>query len=149
MRMRKRIDTLMYDTGTAKKLGSYASDFSPNDAKYYHEDLYKKRTGEYFLAGQGNPLSKYGRYSELTHANIKSEDIIPITYEQAQKWYEKANNDNSLEAPDAVYEKEFGGNSKVATTMILSREAKRKLEEMAIKTGISQRDVVEKLIMNS
>lgn len=149
MRMRKRIDTLMYDTGTAKKLGSYSSDFSPNDAKYYHEDLYKKRTGEYFLAGRGNPLSKYGRYSESNHANIQGEDIIPITYEEAKKWFEKAYNDNSLEASNTVYEKEFGGDSKVPTTINLSREAKRKLEEMAIKTGISQKDVVEKLIMNS
>ena len=83
----------MYDTETAKKLAEYRHNY---DDAAYTEILYKKRTGEYFIYGEGDA----GAYSS-------GEDIKPLTYKQAQKWFEKANNDDDSLAPDKVYNREF------------------------------------------
>ena len=128
----------MYDTETAKKLAEYRHNY--DDAAYI-EILYKKRTGEYFIYGEGDA----GAYSS-------GEDIKPLTYKQAQKWFEKANNDDDSLAPDEVYNREFGkaqkDEVKEATSINLSRTAKRKLEQMALKHGTSQSKIVENLILS-
>lgn len=128
----------MYDTETAKKLAEYRHNY---DDAAYTEILYKKRTGEYFIYGEGDT----GAYSS-------GEDIKPLTYKQAQKWFEKANNDDDSLAPDEVYNREFGkaqkDEVKEATSINLSRTAKRKLEQMALKHGTSQSKIVENLILS-
>ena len=137
--MKKRINTLMYDTETAKKLAEYRHNY---DDAAYTEILYKKRTGEYFIYGKGDA----GAYSS-------GEDIKPLTYRQAQRWFEKANNDDDSLATDEVYDREFGqivksDEVKEATSINLSRTAKRKLEQMALKQGTSQSKIVENLILS-
>lgn len=128
----------MYDTETAKKLAEYRHNY---DDAAYTEILYKKRTGEYFIYGEGDA----GAYSS-------GEDIKPLTYKQAQKWFEKANNDDDSLAPDKVYNREFSkaqkDEVKEATSINLSRTAKRKLEQMALKQGTSQSKIVENLILS-
>ena len=147
--MKKRINTQMYDTETAKKIGEYRHGY--DDAGYI-EELYKKRTGEYFLHGDGGPASPWTEPVEGdAGAYSGGEDIRPITYEQAQRWFEKANNDDDSLATDAVYTREFGkpkkNEPKETTTITLSRTAKRKLEIMATQQGISQNKIIENLIM--
>lgn len=128
----------MYDTETAKKLAEYRHNY---DDAAYTEILYKKRTGEYFIYGEGD----VGAYSG-------GEDIKPLTYKQAQKWFEKANNDDDSLAPDKVYNREFSkaqkDEVKEATSINLSRTAKRKLEQIALKQGTSQSKIVENLILS-
>lgn len=153
--MKKRIDTLMYDTETAKKLGDWYSDCSRNDFNYWHEALYKKRTGEYFLYGEGGPSSKYAEqaYGDQ-NAMTGGEDITPLTFNEARKWYEGANNNDDECAPDEVYKHEFepvGSKDDTVDTysMRLHKSAKIKLQKMAQKQGISQSEVIENLIMNN
>lgn len=148
--MKKRIDTLMYDTETAKKLAEYRHNY---DDAAYTEILYKKRTGEYFLYGEGGPASPWAQPVEGdVGAYSSGEDIKPLTYKQAQKWLEKANDDDDSLAPDEVYNREFGkaqkDEVKEATSINLSRTAKRKLEQMALKQGTSQSKIVENLILS-
>lgn len=148
--MKKRIDTQMYDTETAKKLAEYHHNY---DDAAYTEILYKKRTGEYFLYGEGGPASPWAQPAEGdVGAYSSGEDIKTLTYEQAQKWLEKANNDDDSLAPDEVYNREFGkaqkDEVKEATSINLSRTAKRKLEQMALKQGTSQSKIVENLILS-
>lgn len=147
--MKKRIDTLTYDTETAKKLGEY---FHGYDDAAYTETLYKKRTGEYFIYGEGGPASKWSASAEDGTVMVGSSDIKPLSYEEARKWFEKANNDNNVYATDETYNREFGkpkkDEPKEATTINLSRTAKRKLEQMAIKQGIPQNEVIENLILS-
>lgn len=148
--MKKRIDTLMYDTDTAKKLAEYRHNY---DDAAYTETLYKKRTGEYFLYGEGGPASPWAQPVEGDiGAYASGEDIKPLTYKKAQRWFEKANNDDDSLATDEVYDREFGEPKKdepnETTSISLSCTAKRKLEIMAAKQGKSQSKIIENLILS-
>ena len=116
--------------------------------------MYKKRTGEYFLYGSGNARSPYAEqvYGE-TSAWEDGEKIVPLSYEEAQKWFEKANNENDELATDEVYEKEFGTiksdtSKKEQQIFRLSKTAIQKVERMAQKQGKTKSEIVENLIMS-
>ena len=86
----------MYCTESAKLVGVYYSSYAKNDFYYFEEELYQKRTGEFFLYGQGNAASKYSRSCGMNEW-CGSEKIIPLSYEAAQKWAEeKLNTDDYI-----------------------------------------------------
>lgn len=85
--MKKIINNKVYDTDTAKKMGEWCKNWE--DRLYrVTEELYRKRTGEFFLYGYGGPGSKYGVSSGNGNWS-SSEQIIPMTYGAAQEWAEK------------------------------------------------------------
>ena len=97
--MKKVINGRRYDTGTARLIGSTGYSHS-GDFAYWREYLYRKRTGEFFLHGEGGPMSKY---AIRTGQNEWSggQQIQPLTVQEAQEWAEKY-----LEADE--YEQAFG-----------------------------------------
>lgn len=97
--MKKIINGRRYDTETAKLVG-HTSYSTPGDFNYWCEDLYLKRTGEFFIHGQGGPMSKYlERIGENEWGY--GHEIRPISLERAQEWVEKY-----LDAD--IYEELFG-----------------------------------------
>lgn len=86
--MKKIINGRRYDTDTAEFIGAGSSDYAVNDFNYFKEDLYLKKTGEFFIHGIGNAGSKY---SESTGYNSYQggERLIPLTEDEAKKWVEK------------------------------------------------------------
>ena len=86
--MKKIIKGKLYDTDTAKKLGSDSSPVGPRDFSYWHEELYQKRTGEFFLYGEGGPMSRYSR-SMGDNSWSGGEEIIPLTFGTAREWAEE------------------------------------------------------------
>lgn len=85
--MKKIINGKMYDTDTAKELGS--DSFSNcRDFHYWTESLYQKRTGEFFLHGEGGPLSRYA-VSVGNNSWSGGEKIIPLSYNSAREWAEE------------------------------------------------------------
>lgn len=85
--MRKIINGKMYNTETAKIMGKYSASCSYSDFHYYSEELYRKKTGEYFLYGNGNAASKYNRRCG-TNEWCGGEDIVPMTEDEAKVWAE-------------------------------------------------------------
>lgn len=85
--MKKIIGGKKYDTGTAKKMGSHSYSH-PGDFSYFSEELYRKKTGEFFLFGEGGASSKYSK-SCGCNTWSGSEEIIPLTELEAKKWAEK------------------------------------------------------------
>ena len=85
--MKKIINGRMYDTDTAKNRGSWWNGIGRNDFNHCSETLYSKRTGEFFLQGEGGPMSKY---SDSTGDNSWSggEAIIPLSVDAARAWAE-------------------------------------------------------------
>ena len=151
--MKDRIGTLSYNTETAKKIGEYSANYPASDFHYYKEALYKKRTGEYFLAGEGGPASKYAEEAEGGQMMQGSARITPVSFDQAKKWYEDYVLDSDYinrEETEKIYHREFEPNindrETVQTSFTLSVGAKRKLEKIATKQHISQSQVVENLI---
>lgn len=94
--MKKIISGRIYDTDTAKELGS-DSYINPRDWHYWGETLYQKRTGEFFLYGEGGPLSRYARE---TGQNSWSggEKIIPLSAAKAREWAEEHLDGDEYEA---------------------------------------------------
>lgn len=99
--MKKIINGKKYDTETATYLGRYQSPGNGwSDFSYYEETLYRKKTGEFFLHGEGGPMTRYAR-SESGNTRTGGETIIPLTIDEAKAWAEE-----KLEADK--YEEIFG-----------------------------------------
>ncbi len=84
--MKKIINGKKYDTDTAKFLGYWTNGLG-GDFRHVREELYRKKTGEYFLYGLGGPMSKY---ASCVSQNCwgGGEQITPLTEEKAKKWAE-------------------------------------------------------------
>lgn len=85
--MRKIINGKLYNTDTAEFVDEYTYSY-PSDFNYEYEKLYRKRTGEFFLYGEGGPASKY---SVCTGQNEWSggEKLIPLSDDEAREWLEE------------------------------------------------------------
>lgn len=84
--MKKVINGKAYDTGTAREVGCF--DSGAGDRLFgWSETLYAKRTGEYFLFGEGGPGSKYSVRTGVNNTT-GSAKIFPLSYDDARKWAE-------------------------------------------------------------
>lgn len=141
--MKKIIDGKRYDTETATKVGEWWNGCSRRDFNFVNEELYQKRTGEFFLYGEGGPSS---RYSKSIGNNTWSGDevIIPLTLEAAQKWAEK-----NLDGDE--YEKIFGeveeDGSRKVIALSLATSTVEKLRQQAVAKGKTMSGLVEELIL--
>ena len=59
--MKKVINGRMYNTDTAKLVASYANGGGWGDFHHFEEGLYQKKTGEFFLHGEGGAKTAYSR----------------------------------------------------------------------------------------
>jgi hypothetical protein len=131
--MKKIINGKLYDTDTAKEIDCCSHGEGPRDFRHYTEYLYKKRTGEYFLYGEGGPMS---RYSVAVGNNSWSggEKIIPLTLDAAQKWAEE-----NMEAD--AYMEEFGpvseSDERVTLSISLDEATASRIRREAQERGIS------------
>lgn len=98
--MKKIINGKKYDTETAREIGCDGNNLSRRDFKWWTEVLYQKRTGEFFLYGEGGPASRYA-VSADGHGWDSGKQIIPLSEDKARNWAEE-----HLDADE--YEKIFG-----------------------------------------
>lgn len=84
--MKKIINGRLYNTDTATFIASCGWG-NPDDFEYYCDRLYRKKTGEFFLFGEGGPYSKYGGWAD--EENLVSGKIVrPMSEDAAKKWLE-------------------------------------------------------------
>jgi hypothetical protein len=91
--MKKIINGKIYDTAKAMLVGYYdnigVGVDSRSDFGYWEAELYKTpRSGTFFLAGEGGPMSPFGRQSGLSTWSW-GEKIIPLSLDEAQQWAER------------------------------------------------------------
>jgi len=84
--MKKIINGKKYNTETARVVGAVGHEY-PSDLRYWREELYRKKTGEFFLYGKGGPMSKYARRTAQNEWS-GGEEIIPLTEKEAREWVE-------------------------------------------------------------
>lgn len=136
--MKKIINNRMYDTEKAHEIGNDYHGM-PSDLDYISETLYRKRTGEYFIYGEGGPRSKYSR-AISQNSWSGSEDIRPLTAEEARLWAEQ-----HLHADD--YEAEFGeiaeDDSRMAISITLPRSMVEKCRRDAAAAGVTLSGLIE------
>ena len=97
--MRKIINGRKYDTETAQCIDYCDSGYTRRDFKYYEETLYRKKTGEFFLCGEGGGLSKYAEYVPNCGYTY-GENIIPLSEEEAMEWMER---NSSVETYEEIW----------------------------------------------
>jgi hypothetical protein len=140
--MKRIIDGKKYDTETAYMVGQWENMCDVSNFHYYSESLYRKRTGEYFLYGEGGAMSKY---AETIGQNEwqGGEKIIPLTYDNARKWAEE-------HLGVDVYESEFGEVSEddttIAVTVRVPQSTKDAIDKLAARTGRTRGEIVSAAI---
>ena len=131
--MKKVIKGKLYDTETAKQVGRYDNGKFTNDFGYFSEDLYLKKTGEFFLDGFGGAFTKYDGI----------ETITPISYEEAQAWAEEhLDGDEYL----SIFGEPEEDDSKVALNIYIKADVAKKLKTEAAKQGKSVGEIIESLM---
>lgn len=140
--MKKVINGKVYDTETAQRLAEYVSNPYISAFNYFCETLYRKKTGEFFLHGEGNAASKYA-LSCGQNEWCGGEKIIPLTYADAQEWAEEHLDGN--EYIEIFGEPEEDGSIEALNIRISSAKL-GKLRQVAGKRGISLVALVEDLI---
>ena len=140
--MKKIINGKVYDTATAKKCGEYEPNPYRSDFNWYCEELYQKKTGEFFLYGEGNAASPYSK-SCGQNEWCGSESIKPLTYAEAQCWAEK-----HMDGDD--YITIFGDPEENAERTVISisirKDTHEKLKRAAAKAGKTVSEYIEGLI---
>lgn len=84
--MTKIIDGRKYSTSTATFIGEDGYSH-PGDFSWWSEELYVKKTGEFFLYGEGGPMSGYCEYRGNNEYG-GSAKIIPMSEDEAREWAE-------------------------------------------------------------
>lgn len=86
--MKKIINNKVYDTDKAQRLGIWSNNWNGRDFDTIDETLYVKRTGEYFLHGDGGPMTHYAVQDGPNNWR-GGQKIIPMTAKQARAWAEE------------------------------------------------------------
>ena len=140
--MKKVLNGKVYDTETAKKCGEYEPNPYRSDFNWYCEELYQKKTGEFFLYGEGNANSPYKR-TVSQNEWCGGEKIEPLTYNEAQKWAEKhLDGDEYIEIFGEPEEDE----TKVQLKVYVSNVTLAKAKNAAAQKEISISEYIEGLI---
>lgn len=141
--MKKVIRGRVYDTTTARNVYETDNGLCYNDLYYVNETLYCKKTGEYFLHGDGGAGTGYAKHYGTT--SVGAEDIVPLTYNEAKQWAEEHMDGDE-------YIKEFGDPEADYTSKIMSisltQKAIDKVKREAQKQDRSVSKIIEELIEN-
>lgn len=140
--MKKIINGKRYNTESAELCGSREYGY-PGDLNYVSEELYQKRTGEFFLHGEGGANSKY-REEISMNSWSGGEKIIPLTDEEAREWAEEYLNSEDYEKLFTVTEEEDAG--KKIQSFSLSGDVSAKLTRLSRAHGMSRSRIIEELV---
>ena len=128
--MNKVIRGKRYNTETAKSVGTWEANEPENSDFWEKEELYQKRSGEFFLIGQGGAQTQYARFS-MGGESKPGIELRPIEPEEASDWAEEhltADEYEALFGPVA----EDGSRGRITLTLLNStidtvrREAQRR-----------------------
>lgn len=137
--MKKIINGKSYDTDTAELVGRWDNGYPCTDFSYCSEDLYRKRTGEFFIFGAGGASSRYAESSGDNRWR-GGEKIIPLTYAAAQKWAEDNLDGDEYEA---IFGEVVEDDSRITLTLSMSASIVEQAKRDAAKSCMSLSAYVE------
>ena len=80
---------MRYDTEKAIEVGTYCTQLSTRDFRWFEATLYKTpRSHRFFLAGEGGAMSRFAQ-SCGQNTWTGGSDIIPLGYRMALEWAKK------------------------------------------------------------
>lgn len=132
--MYKVLNGRRYNTQTAKRLGTHG-DYLPGDVNSSQETLYRTKSGEYFIHGEGGANTRYAKAAG-GGGWTDGEHIAPISAENARQWVQE-----HLSGDD--YDRIFGDAGIVdAFSIRVSKEMRAKIEKKAKKESTSMSKIV-------
>ena len=140
--MKKIINNKAYDTETAKELGSWSNIADYGNFSQFSETLYRKKTGEFFLYGEGGPMTKYAA-AEGSNSWRGGSRIMPLSFQEAREWAEEHLDGDEYEA---IFGAVAEDDSRVQVCYSLSAQAAETVKRRAAELGISASAYVESLI---
>lgn len=129
--MKKYINNKSYDTDKATAIGSYDNGNSGFDS--ITETLYRKRTGEYFLHGEGGARTVYGE-SRGNNSWVGGESIVPLTVDAAAQWAEQH---LSADAYAEIFGEAMEDDTKKLVSINVTTTAHEKGKRAAAAAGVS------------
>lgn len=142
--MKKIINGKRYDTEKAKLIG-WDLFSNRRDFNFWQETLYQKRTGEFFLHGEGGAASKYAESAGQNEWTGGSK-LIPLSFEKAKKWAEEHLDADTYEAVFGEIEE---STDRLTVTFSLPTDAVEILKRMAAQTGKAQSDIIADWLRNN
>lgn len=139
--MKKIIHGKVYDTGTAQLVGAWDNGIY-GEISSMSETLYRKRTGEFFLLGEGGSQTQYAT-SLGDNRWASGSQIMPLTWDSARQWAEK-----HLDADQyaAIFGPVAEDDSRTVVTLSMSVGAVDKAKRAAAQSGVSLSAYIESLI---
>jgi len=142
--MKKIIIKALYNTETARLVGSWDNGEGYGKFTRSDETLYQTKSGKYFLHGEGGAMTTYAEH----HGNSTSgsEQLLPLTASEASEWAEE-----KLTADE--YMKEFGpvdeatddGRKQIGVT--LAPSVIDLLDKQKVITGMSRNQLIELAVL--
>ena len=142
--MKKIISGKVYDTATAQKVGFWSNSLGYNDFNWREESLYRKKTGEYFLHGEGGPRTNYAE--RVGNMWGSGERIMPLTFTEAKAWAEEK---LSGEEYEAIFGEVTEDGSRVQVCYSLAASTVETIKRRASELGISASEYIDKLVSGS
>ena len=143
--MKQVINKKAYDTERTAKVAEWVTTENLKDPTYIREELYHKRTGEYFLYGEGGVDTKYATPITPNHWTM-GRKIIPLKFDEAKEW-------GRQHMTSDLYEQLFGDlcdsedeDEKVICCFRLEKSSHRKLRRLSEITGASASGILDYLI---
>ncbi len=140
--MKKIISGKVYDTSTAKELGFWSNMEDYGDFSQVSETLYQKKTGEFFLHGEGGPMTKYAKATGMNEWS-GGERIMPLSFAEAREW---AEGHLAGETYEAIFGSVAEDESRVQVCYSLSAAAAETIKRRAAELGISASAYVDSLV---
>jgi hypothetical protein len=85
--VKKVINGKVYNTETATQIGTDSYNGSTSDFQWWDETLYKTKKGQFFLSGEGGPMSRWSR-SCGNNSTSGGSDIVLLSDAEALEWAE-------------------------------------------------------------
>lgn len=140
--MKKIINGRVYDTETAKCVAEWTNGGTWKDFYHVEENLYRKKTGEFFLFGEGGPRTQYAERVDNNMWGAGSR-IMPVSYAEAKTWAEEHLDGDEYEA---IFGEVAEDSSRVQVCYSLSAATVETIKRRASELGISAGEVIDKLV---
>lgn len=136
--MKKVVKGVLCDTTTARLIGEYQHS-NRNDFHFFREELYRTKSGRYFLYGEGHAASPYARkVAQSEWAPGESIKLMPP--EAARQWAEE-----NLSGDD--YIAAFGEPEEDAQYSVsIDAATKHRLDKLKTKTGKSLKQLIAEAV---
>lgn len=141
--MNKIIRGKRYNTETAQLIGTYEANEPIDSDSWFREELYQKRTGEFFMFGQGGADTQYCIFSKDGKCKA-GQTLEPLDTAEAEVWCEEHLTGDEYEAIFGEVEED---GSRSTTCITLPNSLLNTLKSEAQEKDVTFSKYIEKIIV--